>query len=247
MIDTTLSNLIVQSGLDDKEAKAYLALLEIGQGTAAEIAKKAGLKRSIAYHVLGRLKDLGFATELPNLKIREFASTDPEKLFSKLKNTVNSLKEMMPYIKALQNKGRNRPRFEYFEGKEAIASVYLQLEKAKKARYMSSMQRLMKFFPEEVKHWINGFKNDTFGQRAKNLLSDTPEDLAISKELNGFPQEARFLPKGINIEMDFAITDNMLAITSFDPLFVVVIYSDKIADAAGGLFDLAWKQGRRIK
>lgn len=50
----------------------------------------------------------------------------------------------------------------------------------------------------------------------------------------------------MQMDMDFAIVDNMLGITSFDPTFIVVIYSESIAHSAATLFDLAW-QGAKPK
>jgi len=45
--------------------------------------------------------------------------------------------------------------------------------------------------------------------------------------------------------MDFTIADDILGITSFDPLFIVVIHSAGIASSAAQLFDLAWLQGKK--
>ena len=42
------------------------------------------------------------------------------------------------------------------------------------------------------------------------------------------------------MDMDFAIVDDTLGITSFDPLFIVLIRSESIAESAAKLFDLAW-------
>jgi sugar-specific transcriptional regulator TrmB len=43
-------------GLTEKQAKIYLALVEIGKGTAYAIAKQAKLKRPITYVILEELR-----------------------------------------------------------------------------------------------------------------------------------------------------------------------------------------------
>ncbi len=55
------------------------------------------------------------------------------------------------------------------------------------------------------------------------------------------------LPQGTDYQMNFGISDTILAITSFDPLFVVVIHSQQVVDAATLLFELAWKSAKVVK
>lgn len=58
-MDINLAKIFENIGFDQKESKTYLALLELGQGTATKISKQAQLKRAIIYHVLERLKKKG--------------------------------------------------------------------------------------------------------------------------------------------------------------------------------------------
>lgn len=44
-----------QLGFSDKEAKVYMASLELGPDTAQEIAKKAGVNRTTTYVIIEKL------------------------------------------------------------------------------------------------------------------------------------------------------------------------------------------------
>lgn len=51
--------IIKDIGIEDKESRTYIALLEIGTGTAQHIAARANLKRTTVYPALERLISLG--------------------------------------------------------------------------------------------------------------------------------------------------------------------------------------------
>lgn len=46
-------------GLSEKEAKAYICCLELGDSLASEISSKSNLPRTLVYDILERLIDLG--------------------------------------------------------------------------------------------------------------------------------------------------------------------------------------------
>ena len=56
-----LLSLVERIGFDDKEAKIYIALLELGEATVLEVGKRAGVKRPTAYLVLDTLHAKGAA------------------------------------------------------------------------------------------------------------------------------------------------------------------------------------------
>ena len=49
-------------GLQDNEARVYLALLELGRGNVTEVSKAAGLNRTSGYDILERLGTLGLVS-----------------------------------------------------------------------------------------------------------------------------------------------------------------------------------------
>ena len=53
---------LVNFGLSEKEAKVYLACLEIGDASANEISLKSDLPRTLVYDILERLIDSGLVS-----------------------------------------------------------------------------------------------------------------------------------------------------------------------------------------
>jgi sugar-specific transcriptional regulator TrmB len=245
MIDETQILLLIRLGFDEKEARAYLALLELGQGTAAEIAKQGGFKRAIAYNVVERLKTAGYVHDvIGKHKVKRFAAADPSKVLQSAKTALEDFRFFLPVIRALQDKGRSKPRIEFLEGVNAIISIYRQYEQGKEVRYLTSIEKLNALMPGEVRAFAERFQNGIIKTKAKHLLTDTPQAREWGAKVAAAGQMVRYLPKGTDIDMDFGIIDGVLGITSFDPSFIVVIHSEKIAHSAAALFDLAWLQGK---
>lgn len=246
MLDSTLLTTLEKVGFDDKEARVYLALVELGKGTATDIANRAGIKRAIVYHVVERLKKRGYATDIPGTKVQQFTASDPITVLQSVRTATDDLKYMVPLMRALQHKGAEKPRIEFFDDKEAIVATYRMFGKSTQSRFIAPIERLEKFIPEEVASWERRWKASRVKGKEKILLMQTEKDRAFAQSIIAGGGEARILPKEMQMEMDFAILDDMIGITSFDPFFVVVIYSEKIAQSAAILFDLAWTQGQKL-
>lgn len=247
MSDPILSTLTAV-GLSDKEAKAYTALLALGTGTASAIAEKAGIKRSIAYFTLDSLVERGYAQELPGEKVKHFAAIEPARLLKSVQANAENLRMMLPLLRGLFQGGESRAAVEIHEGKEAILPVYRMMENGRQSYYMTNWEKLYETFPEETRRWGVAAANPKNPNVTKNLIVDTPAGRDIMKKMEGNEKQSfRMLPKETEYNMNFGISDNIIAITNFNPLFVVVIRSEQVVKAASLLFELAWQTAKPIK
>lgn len=247
MLDQALIKTFQHIGFSEKEARVYIALLELGRGTATEIADRAEIKRAIVYHVIDHLKELGYAQDVHGGNVKRFSASEPSKVLFNVRTAVDDLRFMLPVLRAMQDKGRARPRIEFFEGKEAVVSVYRTYEQGKDVRFLTSMKRLSHIMPEEIQAWVTRYQKKKMHVSAKHFITDTPVDRTWAKGALKAGQAVRLLPRTTKIEMDFAIVDDQIGITSFDPLFIVVIHSEQIARSVAKLFDLAWMQGKPMR
>src|SRR3989344_7822284 len=108
-------------GLSEKEARVYIANLELGNSLAGEIAIKANLPRTLVYDILERLIDLGLASYAIKNNKKYFQASNPEELSRILKEKLFSVSKILPKLKELQKlEGHKRPKVEIFEGKEGM-------------------------------------------------------------------------------------------------------------------------------
>ena len=94
-------------GLNEKEAKIYLASLELGYATVQQIANQAEINRATTYVILESLIKKGLATHLTKGKKRYFTAEPPERLnhflndqLIKIKRKREKLQKLLPNLKA---------------------------------------------------------------------------------------------------------------------------------------------------
>ena len=117
-------------GLNDKEIKVYLSLLEYGAVSIRGLADITGLNRGTVYDILKKLQNQGLASYYHKEKKQQFVAEEPEKLLKiindkteKLQKAKNSLKELIPELSSLKDKGPDKPVTKFYEGKPGIKFI----------------------------------------------------------------------------------------------------------------------------
>jgi HTH-type transcriptional regulator, sugar sensing transcriptional regulator len=119
-----IKDFLAQFDLDGKKADVYLATLEVGSATVAEIAKKAELKRTTGYDILQGLEKAGLVYETIKGKKRLFVAEDPEKLRKKIEEKEKMLSEMLPQLRSFYNVRGTKPKIRFYEDKAGLREVY---------------------------------------------------------------------------------------------------------------------------
>ena len=129
-----LEKAMIELGLSDKEAKVYLASLELGPSTAQIISTKANVNRATTYVVIESLMEMGLMSTYDEGKKTFFSAESPERLLEFLRNQerqasdkINLLKEKMPEIRSLVNASGNKSETRYFEGVEEMKIAWNDL------------------------------------------------------------------------------------------------------------------------
>jgi len=112
-------------GLSKSETKAYLASLELGSSTAAEIADKAALNRSNCYEALKRLIAKGLMTSIKRNKKTFFEAAQPKQLQALLEKRENEISALIPELEKHQNTAKSiQQEATIFEGYEGIKAIF---------------------------------------------------------------------------------------------------------------------------
>lgn len=116
-----------QTGLSDKEAAVYAALLELGGGFPSRIAEHAKIKRSTAYKVLLDLSVKGLANEIRKRNKVYYQPERPEKLIRYAKNRIRlaedqleNTEKIVPKLTELFSSYDQRPKIRFYEGQDAV-------------------------------------------------------------------------------------------------------------------------------
>jgi len=240
---TVEEKVLQQMGLTEKEARIYLALLELGSGAVGEIAKKANIKRPTVYVVVEGLVKKGLVSEQPGGRGTVYIADDPAAFEKSAKQRLSDFSEMLPFLRAKFNRGK-KPRIKYYEGKEAIENLYRHHVYPSEyiLFYGSSMQKFTIVFREIFEEWNQTWwpKKKKHPERVKEIVGNEPGDVRYAKSLIG-EREVRLAPKGMQFYADSVIADDTIFIVSLEHLFAISIESKDLADTYRTLVELAWR------
>jgi len=235
-----------QLGLNEKEAKVYLASLELGQSTVQEIAKKAGINRPTTYFVIDGLMKRGLMSSFHKGKKQYFVAADPDRLVDVLEKEKTDIEEkkkilqkMMPQLQSLNVAEKDRPVVRYYEGKEGLQAISQELIKKAKDEILTaySVDDVREVFSDE--------------ERAKSRKRRIEKGLKIKVIYtfkNGIMEntadgERRKIPfEKFPLRCDLAIYGDYVRIASFGKRMVGIVIEDKeIAESFKSIFKLAWE------
>lgn len=114
-------------GLNSRESRVYLALLQIGEATMQEIAAKSGVKRTTVYGIIKSLKEKGLLKIVIGQKKVLYCAQNPKKIEENLKEKQSVLETIMPQLLTLTTVSTKKPFVSYFENEEGINDIYKEI------------------------------------------------------------------------------------------------------------------------
>jgi HTH-type transcriptional regulator, sugar sensing transcriptional regulator len=240
-------------GFSEKEIEVYLALLELGKGTVTQIARKAGINRPTAYHVLASLELKKLVRTSGKEPKQEYTAESPENIEKILEEKITEYtsalaqaKEIIPELVSLHNKD-NRPKIKFYEGKDGLQKVYEDT--------LNSSETILAYASvEDIGPTLPNYFPDYYKRRAKKGIhiraifpesADARERASLDKEEK---RESVIIPSekyGFHPEIN--IYDDKVMIASWREKLGIIIESTEIADAMKKIHDLAWAEAKRLE
>ncbi|MBI2459027.1 MAG: hypothetical protein HYV53_00560 [Parcubacteria group bacterium] len=117
-------------GLTDKEIAVYFFLLEYGASSVRNLAALTNLNRGTTYDILKKLQEAGLVSFFHKDTKQQFVAEDPDKILKllavredELKRAEEKIKELIPELRSLQEKGGGKPVTKFYEGKAGIKFI----------------------------------------------------------------------------------------------------------------------------
>ncbi len=240
-------------GLSEKEARVYLAALEIGRATADQLAKHSKIVRSTTYVQLESLMKMGLMSTYEEGKKTYFAPESPEylkRIFelkrSEFETKQKELEELLPGLSRMYESAGDKPVVRFFSGKEGITAMRedtLTLKKDDEIRIIYSLDQLASVYSiSELGVYTK--KRVDRGIQVRSIY--TKSDGPLSKDDITPLTERRYLPPDrMPLSSDFFIYGNKVAAMALrGHVFGVIIESKEIADSFRTLFGLIWDTGQ---
>ena len=234
-------------GLSEKEAKVYLAALEIGRATADQLAKQAKIVRPTTYVQLESLMKKGLMSTYQEGKKTYFAPESPEllrRLLLKQRDDLTAkerdLSSLLPDLLRQFEGAGERPVVRFFPGKEGIKLVREELltTKDKQIDAIFSYEHLLRIYSQE--------ELDAYSDR-RRYLGIHSRAIYINKEhfaIAGLDEltERKFIrPSKLLLNIHIHVCDTRTVIFPMEgTLFALVIDSDQIANGLKAIFNFLW-------
>jgi HTH-type transcriptional regulator, sugar sensing transcriptional regulator len=142
----SLEQALQSAGLSEKEAKVYLAALELGAAGAMQIARKSGINRGTTYLIAENLMLRGLMSSVERDGHTIFSSEPPAQLFSRIEKESQTVEERkrslaaaLPELEALVKAGGTpRPSVRYYEGMQGLEAMRETLYKNRRHEVLNA-------------------------------------------------------------------------------------------------------------
>lgn len=239
----------------DREARVYLALLELGPSVVSVIAKSSGLKRSSLYILLDSLNKKGFVStsESEHTGTRTYIATSPERIIymanenlKKSQQLIQTAEKIFPALHQKYTKSDFKPRVRFLDGKEGIINAYEDtLTSSETIRSYASIDHMHSALPEYFPEYYH--RRAAKGIHINVIMPDT--DAAKNRAVNN-KKEARhayLIPQtshSFNYEIN--LYDNKVVMMSLVDMFAIIIESEGLSEALKRMFDLSREEAKRL-
>ena len=167
-----MKEILIDMGLNEREAATYIALSKEKEATASHIAKKAAINRTTAYLELDNLMKKG----LVNYKIKQgkryYQTAPPEKFISMLDQKKERFETILPILKK-----RSTPatfNVEVFEGVEGIKTFFQDvLENRSGVLVFGATGKAVELLKYSYPHFAKKFMDYSLDEKAlceKNIV-----------------------------------------------------------------------------
>ncbi len=234
--------------LTEKEAKVYIALLELGPSTPYRIAKKAHLKRPTAYVIAEELVEKGLIVQVTGEKQKMYIARSPESYVDEVEQRVRDAKKVLPELMALQRKTSEKPNILYFEGVSGMKQAYnyrlKEFHNKEIVGFFARFQDVGQELDKEVFIPWNEYKEKN-NMRVRGFTVDDPNLQTYARFLGGEAKTitAKYLPESIySADSSLEIFDWGVRIAIMESKQAIIIESNKLASSLKQVFELLWQK-----
>lgn len=233
-------SLLEELGLKQREAEAYLALLELGEASVQAIATKAGQQRPNCYVVLEALAKKGLVSHQTKEGPRRYIAEDPSKLKTLLQQKSELLETSLPNLRSLYSQGPSKPRARFYEGLEGIMLIYEEILSSPGFDCVWSPEILIPIvgdYTQEVGRQIVAKK-----MRVREVITGKVLSEYQQKFFTPPLQQLRYYAKGNPAETDLMLFNDKAALISYKPdIHALVVEGSGIVQTLKLMFEAIWE------
>lgn len=245
-------NQLKEIGLTEGEIKVYEALLELGECTKTNLAKKSGVAPSNIYDITNRLLEKGIISKVDKNGIAHFSPANPNHILhfleqkrQMIEKEEQSVSQLLPVLLTKFNKTKEKINVEVFQNWNGLRTVFEDmLEECKKGdeNYVFGANK-----GENSEQADNFFLKYSKARADKGILTKIifNEELKSRKERISFflkskKYDVRFLQQTTPTEIMTYKDKTCIIILTKEPI-TIRITGNEAAESFKRYFEFLWK------
>ncbi len=243
-----MKHILKEIGLNEKEAKVYIALLKLGKSSTQIISKETGINRISLYDILNYLIEKGFANLIIENKIKHFFAISPKNILNKIKEKQKKFEEIVPELEKLEKNEKKLSEVKIFQGEKVIDIINEDIFKNKDFELLSYGPY---FLINEMQKYttINYMKRRIENNINAKVISDEKllQNPFLKKKEYNIITEIKTNKKIAEIKSWHYLYNNKYSILSIkDNSFIAIIIEDKtIFEDQKKIFEILWKNSKK--
>lgn len=232
-------------GLNDKQVAVYIALLQLGKGSAYSIADKAGIKRPTTYVILGELIDKGLAERVPRVRKQIYRPISPEQAFATAQEKLSLAKEKLPELLAMTKGADTKVNVLYFEGLKGIKQVMEYKRDEDKGKEMVGFYAKAENLPKELTEYFDEWnaKNKRRQITMRGIVPDHTSLVSHRAKDKEIGRDMKVVPKSqFSSEVAIDISERIVRIHDYKNLQGIAIENVDVAKTMREIFEMVWKR-----
>lgn len=238
-----LIDILKDLGLSEKEAKVYFASLSLGKTTIQKISTFSTVKRTTTYSIVKSLQKRGLIKVVIEGFKKKYLAESPERLEMIIDQRRDNFLDQLPEFLSVYNLKGGESFIKYYEGEEAVKSVYEEnIKNIKPNEDYMVISNAGKVFDIYGK-WFDKFveRRGKLNIKIRMILQDNHWSRDYKKHERNFNQKIRFLPQETSLVTNLVITPQRVLIHQLNPPVVgIVIENKSVIQMHQQLFEVLW-------
>lgn len=250
---------LIDIGFSEKEARVYLALLLLGEGTVPKISQEAQVDRTTCYHILYSLIAQGLVSSHKKTGKSFFVPEPPERLLETLEQQERIFAERK---RALQNtlgnlqrfflSSQKKPSIRLYEGKEGLKAIYEDTLKQRPGSQIltwSSADALLETLSPYILEYIKRRAKKKIHAKSILPVPTTPQSHEILRQSHRYLRDYVLVPVDhLQLNTEIILYQNKTAFVSFhEEIIGIVIESNNISESMRHIFFASWTWAQSVK
>lgn len=230
---------LLEFGLTESEALAYLALFKLGGATASFLAKETGFQRTTVYPILKSLAKKGCVLVYFRKNQHYYYAQKPDKIMGLFEKKLEFFSSVIPLFEAMDKKQTQAVGVRFIETKDELRKFYVDILNDHKSYRIIGNAHLWQNIDPEFFEQYREMRAERKIKTRLLLSADSKETNPVSKDLL---REFKYLPEDYKFRSTLNIfNDKVLIVSPDSSSLAIVIAVPAMVDVFKSMFEIIWK------